>query len=87
MPLLTPVTSMPSNVVRAANMYTIAARDRLKPGGSCRAAKRTAGAPFCDGVIVLEGTIRHRASNLEHQTRAAWRPTHLLLGGFCRKYF
>jgi transposase-like protein len=24
--------------------------------------------------------IHHRASNLEHQMRAAWRPTHLLLG-------
>jgi hypothetical protein len=39
------------------------------------AAKRTVGAPFCDGVIVLEGTVHHRASNLEHQMRAAW-PSH-----------
>ena len=42
--------------------------------------ERTAGAPFCDGVIVLEGTVHYRASNLEHQMRAAWRPAHLLLG-------
>jgi hypothetical protein len=55
-------------------------RDRLKPGGSCRAAIRTAGAPFCDGVIALEGTVHRRASNLKHQMRATWRPTHLLLG-------
>src|ERR1700733_5546753 len=48
--------------------------------GSCRAAKRTAGAPFCDGVIEREGTVHNSASNLEHQMRGAWRPTHLLLG-------
>jgi hypothetical protein len=48
--------------------------------GLRRAAKRTSGAAFCDGVIVLEGTVHYRASNLEHQMRAAWRPTHLLLG-------
>jgi hypothetical protein len=36
-------------------------RDRLKPGGSCRTAKRTAGAAFGGGVIVLEGTVHHRA--------------------------
>ena len=54
--------------------------DRPKPGGSCRGATRTAGPPFCDGVIAMEGTVHHRASNLEHQMRAAWRPTHLLLG-------
>jgi hypothetical protein len=48
--------------------------------GVCRTAKRTAGAALCDGVIVLGGTVHHRASNLEHQMRAAWRPPHLLLG-------
>jgi hypothetical protein len=29
---------------------------------------------------VFEGAIRHRASNIEHQMRTAWRPAHLLLG-------
>jgi hypothetical protein len=56
---------------------------RMRPSQtwrSCGATKRTAGAPFSDGVIVLEGTVHYRASNLEHQMRAAWRPTHLLLG-------
>ena len=31
-------------------------------------------------MIVVEGAVHHRASNLEHQMRAVWRPTHLLLG-------
>jgi hypothetical protein len=31
-------------------------------------------------VIVFKGTVHHRTSNLEHQMRTAWRPTHLLLG-------
>ena len=31
-------------------------------------------------MILFEGTVRHRASNLEHQMCASWRPTHLLLG-------
>jgi hypothetical protein len=26
------------------------------------------------------GAVHHRASNLEHQVRPAWRPAHLLLG-------
>ena len=47
-----------------------ARRDRLKPGGSCRAVKETTGAPFCEGVIAFDGTIHHRASNLQHQMRA-----------------
>ena len=68
------VPSAPTN-----ERYFFVARDRLKPGGLCRAAKGTVGAPFCEGVIVLEGTVHHRAADLEHQMRTAWRPTHLLL--------
>jgi len=55
-------------------------RDRLKPGGSCRAPEGATGSPFGDGVIVFEGIVHHRTSNLEHQMRTAWRLTHLLLG-------
>jgi hypothetical protein len=65
---------------RDKNCTWIPARDRLKPGGLCRATKRTAGAPFFGGVIVLEGTVHHHPRNLEHQVRPAWCPTHLLLG-------
>ena len=38
------------------------------------------GPAFGDGVIMFKGAVHHRASNLEHQVRAARRPTHLLLG-------
>jgi hypothetical protein len=43
--------------------------DRLKPGGSCRAAKRATDARLCDGVTVLESTVHHNTPNLEHQMR------------------
>jgi hypothetical protein len=48
--------------------------------GLCRAPEGTTGPPFGDGVITFKGVVHHRASNLEHQVRPAWRPTHLLLG-------
>ena len=47
--------------------------------GGHAAAKRTTGAPLCDGVIVLEDVVHYRASNLENQMPAAWRSPNLLL--------
>jgi hypothetical protein len=47
--------------------------------GSCRAAKWTTGMPFCNSVIVLQGTVHHCAADLEHQVHTTWRPEHLLL--------
>ncbi len=58
----------------------IETRDRLKPGGSCRAPIGATDLRFGDGVIVFEGAVHHRAPNLEHQVRAAGRPSDLLLG-------
>jgi hypothetical protein len=55
-------------------------RDRLKPGGLCRAPEGTTGRAFGDGVIMFKGVVHHRASNLEHQVRAVRCPAHLLLG-------
>ena len=48
--------------------------------GLCRAPVGTTGPCFGNGAIVFEGSVHHRAPNLEHQVRTTRRPTHLLLG-------
>src|ERR1700712_370570 len=73
-------TQYPSDVIALVVLWRLRYRDRLKPGGLCRAPEWTTGPAFGDGMITVKGAVHHRASNLEHQVRTARRPAHLLLG-------